>query len=84
MKIYNLWLIYGAVFLDTLSLYLYFSQNPTLRPFLKNISDIMAILPPRYCKSFMASACTLEGRIKKPTKYTVKLVTSKRKHCSVS
>ena len=64
MKIYNFKLIYGAVFLDTLCLYLNFSQNQTLSPFLRDITDIVAILPPRYCKSFLASACTLEGRIK--------------------
>ena len=32
--------------------YLYFSQNQTLSPFLRDISDIVAILPLRYCKSF--------------------------------
>ena len=83
-KISLFWLIYGAVFLDNLCLYLYFSQNQTLSPFLSNISDIVAILPPRYCKSLLASACTLEGRIIFFKKSTVKLVTSKRKHCCVS
>ena len=52
--------IYGAVFLDNLCLYLNFYINQTLSPFWE-ISDIMAILPLQYCKSFKA-ACTLEGR----------------------
>ena len=35
MKIDHFYLIYGAVFLDTQCLYLYFSQNQTLSPFLE-------------------------------------------------
>ena len=52
MKIYNFLLIYGAFFLDKLCLYLYFFQNQTLSPLLRDISDIMAILPLLYCKYF--------------------------------
>ena len=61
-------------FLDNLCLYLYLFQNPTFSPFSRNISDIVAILPPRYCKSFVASACTLEGRIKQRQLNTGKTV----------
>ena len=68
--------IYDAVFLDNLCLQLYFSQKQTSRPILRNISDIVAILPLQYCKSFLASAFTLEGKLKK--KYTVKLVTTNK------
>ena len=34
LKVYHFKLIYGAVFLNTLCLYLYLSQNLTLRAFL--------------------------------------------------
>ena len=63
MKIYHFWLIFGAVFLDNMCMYLYFSQNPTLSQFFRDILDIVAILTLQYCKSFMASACYLEGRV---------------------
>ena len=46
MKTYRLWFIYGAVFLDKLCFYLYFSQNQTLSSLLRDKSDISVIFPP--------------------------------------
>ena len=67
MKNDHFWLIFGAVFIDNLCLYLYFSQKSNFKTIFKDFFDIVAILPLQYCKSVMASACTLDGRIlKKP------------------
>ena len=62
-------------------MYLYFFQNPILSPFFRNLPDIMAILPLRYCKSFMGSACTLEGRIKKNKKVHCQVGKHKKETC---
>ena len=60
-----------------LCFHLYFSQNPSLSPFLETF---LTLQPFQHCDTsscFMASACTLEGRIKNPTNYTVKLLSTK-------
>ena len=79
MKTDHFRFIYGALFLDSLCLYSYFSHKLTLYPYFTIISDFLAILALRYCKSFMAYACTLEGRSKILTNSNIKLVTTKRK-----
>ena len=59
LKNAHLWVIYVAVFIDSLCLFLYFSQKWVARSYLTYISDFVAILALRYCQSFIASACTL-------------------------
>ena len=87
MTIYHFWLIYGAVLIDNLCLYLYLSQNQTLSlllgPFLTSWSFYL-----RKTASHVWRLHALWRVEFKNKKYTVTLITSKLltkgKHCCVS
>ena len=72
------WVIYGAVFIDNMCWYSYLFFFKNACPYFTYISDFMDISTLQYSQSFFTSACTLEGNSKKPLKFAVNLVTTKK------